>query len=128
MKTWKIPVTWSVCGEIMCEADTLEEAMIRVRDDEMPLPSEFEYVDGSFEPTFDLGEIDLVRDVYNNSQEDEHGREFGLIDRKYVLNQIDLAIEECSHEEKEYFKRFRDFICDMPVAEESKIELTSLMR
>ena len=27
MKTWKIPVTWEMCGNVVVEAATLEEAM-----------------------------------------------------------------------------------------------------
>lgn len=53
MKTWKIPVTWEVCGIIEIEAETVEEAIKefdRVEDEdggwELPYES---YVDGSFE-------------------------------------------------------------------------------
>ena len=49
MKTWKIPVTWEVCGIVEVKADTLEEAMETVRDDDsIELPKDNDYVDGSF--------------------------------------------------------------------------------
>lgn len=49
MKTWRVPVTWEMCGEIITEAPTLQDAMIYARDDMgiLPLPDEREYVDGS---------------------------------------------------------------------------------
>ena len=48
MKTWRIPVTWSMCGFVSIDADTLEEAMDIARDDDnfLPLPSEADYIDG----------------------------------------------------------------------------------
>ena len=54
MKTFKIPVTWTVYSTIEVEAETLEEAIERfdeVEDSDFghDLPSEFSYVDDSFE-------------------------------------------------------------------------------
>ena len=34
MKSWSIPVTWEVYGRVVIEANTLEEAMEKARDDE----------------------------------------------------------------------------------------------
>lgn len=56
--TWKIPVSWEVCGlaEIpKSQCKTLEEAIAYVREnpDNIKLPFDFEYVDGSFELSFD---------------------------------------------------------------------------
>lgn len=52
-KTWKIPVTWEVCGEVDIEANSLEEAVeiFKEKMDEVPLPSESYYIDGSFRLT-----------------------------------------------------------------------------
>jgi len=52
-KTWKVPVTWEVCGEVDIEANSLEEAVeiFKEKMDEVPLPSESYYVDGSFRLT-----------------------------------------------------------------------------
>lgn len=53
MKTFKIPVTWEVWSTINVEAETLSEA-IRIfdekenSDEDYSLPTDFEYVDGSF--------------------------------------------------------------------------------
>ena len=73
MKKWKIPVTWEVCGYVYVDADTLVEAMETARDDEgvIPLPTESDYVDGSWR----LSEADenFVREMYNDNQQDEKG-------------------------------------------------------
>ena len=73
MKKWKIPVTWEVCGYVYIDADTLVEAMETARDDEgvIPLPTESDYVDGSWR----LSETDenFVREMYNDNQQDDKG-------------------------------------------------------
>lgn len=53
-RTFKIPVTWTVYSTIEVEAETLEEAIEKfdeVEDSDFghDLPSEFSYVDDSFE-------------------------------------------------------------------------------
>lgn len=47
----KVAVTWEVCGFVDIEADTMEEAMKYFNDnlEEIPLPNNFDYVDGSFQ-------------------------------------------------------------------------------
>ena len=73
MKKWEIPVTWEVCGYVYVDADTLVEAMETARDDEgvIPLPTESDYVDGSWR----LSETDenFVREMYNDNQQDDKG-------------------------------------------------------
>ena len=73
MKKRKIPVTWEVCGYVYVDADTLVEAMETARDDEgvIPLPTESDYVDGSWR----LSEADenFVREMYNDNQQDDKG-------------------------------------------------------
>ena len=71
MKSWSIPVTWEVYGRVVIEANTLEEAMEKARDDEgvIPLPDENDYVDGSWRVTEEDAEI--VRTLYNNNQKDD---------------------------------------------------------
>lgn len=46
----KVAVTWSMCGYVDIEADTMEEAMKKFNEtsDEIDLPTDSEYVDGSF--------------------------------------------------------------------------------
>lgn len=49
-QTFKIPVEWSVYATVEIEADTLEEA-VKIFDkteDEIPLPTDNDYIDGSF--------------------------------------------------------------------------------
>ena len=73
MKTWRVPVTWEMCGEIITEAPTLEDAMIYARDDMgiLPLPDEREYVDGSWRLSYDMSEIEEVRECWNGGQKDD---------------------------------------------------------
>ena len=73
MKKWKIPVTWEVCGYVYVDADTLIEAMETARDDEgvIPLPTESDYVDGSWRLS-ETGE-NFVREMYNDNQQDDKG-------------------------------------------------------
>lgn len=70
MKTWKIPVTWEMCGIVEIKADTLEEAMsIAKYSPSVNLPDDDAYVDGSFD--LSMCEEDTIREIYNNNQEDE---------------------------------------------------------
>lgn len=65
MKTvFKIPVTWEVCAMLKVEADTLEEAMEIARDDngEIPLPTDNDYIDGSWRlSTEDIEDIKMYQ-------------------------------------------------------------------
>lgn len=53
MKTFKIPVSWQVYSIIDIEAETLEEAIAKFdekeeSDEDWPLPTDSEYMDGTF--------------------------------------------------------------------------------
>ena len=65
MKKWVIPVTWQECGEVVVEAETLEDAMCAAMDADLP---DGDYVDGSFELSTD--DKDEIRELYNDGQED----------------------------------------------------------
>ena len=69
-KTWNIPVSWEMCGVIQVSAPTLEEAieMARDGDDEIPLPGNSDYVDGSWDAMQE--DEDVIRKYYNSCQED----------------------------------------------------------
>ena len=70
MKTWKIPVSWEVCGVVEIQAPTLDQAIeIAKTDDTIKLP-DGEYVCGSFDVTVD--DDDLIRNYYNQGQQDEN--------------------------------------------------------
>ena len=70
MKTWKIPVSWEVCGVVEIQAPTLDRAIeIAKTDDTIKLP-DGEYVCGSFDVTVD--DDDLIRNYYNQGQKDEN--------------------------------------------------------
>lgn len=44
--TYRIPCTWTVCGVMEVEADSLKNAITKAEDE--PLPKESDYIDGSF--------------------------------------------------------------------------------
>ena len=46
MKTYKIPVSWSMYGEIEVQAENIEDAILEAED--APLPDNGEYMSGSF--------------------------------------------------------------------------------
>ena len=73
MKSWKIPVTWEMCGIVTVEADRLEEAIEIARDEagQIPLPAESNYVDGSWQLSID--DKEEIRCCYNKNQIDEGG-------------------------------------------------------
>ena len=47
----KLPVSWEVCGFVEVEADSIDDAMdiFKETSDEIPLPTDADYVDGSFD-------------------------------------------------------------------------------
>ena len=71
MKEWRIPVTWEECSVVKVEANTLKEALEIAYDDkgEIPLPSDGNYVDGSWALT--ESDTEIVRELYNDNQQDE---------------------------------------------------------
>lgn len=54
-KTFKIPVSYECSGFVKIEAETLEQAIeiFDIIEDEIPLPLEEEYIDGSFKRSED---------------------------------------------------------------------------
>lgn len=72
MKTWKIPIVWSMMGYIKVEADTLAEAIEIAKDEDgiIPIPDNGEYLEESWE--VDMAEDEeFLRECYNGGQEDE---------------------------------------------------------
>lgn len=51
----KVAVTWEMCGYVDIDADTMEEAMEKFNNesDYIKLPTNGEYIDGSFQLTSD---------------------------------------------------------------------------
>ena len=48
MKTYKIAVEWSVYSTVEVEAESLEDAILKVEDSDFPLPTDSDYIDNSF--------------------------------------------------------------------------------
>lgn len=86
---WNVPVSWEECGIAVIEADSLEDAMDQVRyhSDEIPLPDDSAYVDGSFSLTME--EVEEIRAAYNNNRPDK--------EEKFVyMVQFDWSVEDNS--------------------------------
>ena len=65
MRIWRIPVTWTVCGIAEVKGESLEsivENFDEIQDD-IPLPSDASYVDGSF--GLSMNDVDTIRKIYN---------------------------------------------------------------
>lgn len=64
MRTFKIPVTWEVYGTVEVQAENAASALERAYqielDEGLPLPTESEYIDGSFEITDDMDLINMI--------------------------------------------------------------------
>ena len=60
-KTFKIPVTWAVCGFVNVSAETIEDAIKDFKEniDEYELPDYSDYVDGSF--TLSTDETKIIK-------------------------------------------------------------------
>ncbi len=63
MSKQRIAVTWEMCGYIVVEANSIQEAMEKVKEnpDDYLLPYDGEYVDGSFRlSTDDVEEMEVI--------------------------------------------------------------------
>ena len=66
MKTFKLPVTWEVCGIVEVEAESLEDAITKFDPDDHSLPEDASYVDSSFQLTdTDPANVALYQDDMN---------------------------------------------------------------
>lgn len=61
--TYEIPVTWEVYATVKIEATSLEEAVAIFEEtkDDIPLPTDNDYIDGSFHMTTE--DIDEIRNI-----------------------------------------------------------------
>lgn len=55
-KEFKIACDWAECGEMIIEAESLEEAIKIAESDDNPLP-DGEYIDGSFQVNKEVTEL-----------------------------------------------------------------------
>lgn len=71
MKTWKIPVCWTMMGTVKVEANTLAEAIEIAKDDDgvIPIPDDGTFLNGSWE--VDYFDENYLREFYNENQIDE---------------------------------------------------------
>lgn len=71
MKTWRIPVCWTMMGTIKVDANTLDEAIEIAKDDAgiIPIPDDGTFMDGTWE--VDCFDKDYLRQWYNFDQKDE---------------------------------------------------------
>lgn len=71
MKTWNIPVCWTMMGTVNVEAKTLDEAIEIAKDDAgiIPIPDDGIFMGGSWE--VDCTDINYLRKWYNGNQMDD---------------------------------------------------------
>lgn len=71
MKTWKIPVCWTMMGTVNVEAKTLDEAIEIAKDDAgiIPIPDDGIFMGGTWE--VDCTDINYLRKWYNGNQMDD---------------------------------------------------------
>ena len=71
MKTWNIPVCWTMMGTVNVEAKTLDEAIEIAKDDAgiIPIPDDGMFMGGTWE--VDCTDIDYLRNWYNGNQMDD---------------------------------------------------------
>ena len=74
MKKFSIPVVWEVWDKVEIEAETIEEAIKKIReDDTISLPTDSEYIDGTFmiygeeESLTDEHLINYLKDIWDLS-------------------------------------------------------------
>ena len=65
-KTYKIPVTWEVYGEMEIDAESLNEAIEIAERDETPYPSIDGGVDGSLDVDYDIAMIVNEEEIGND--------------------------------------------------------------
>lgn len=94
-KTWKIPVTWQMCGYVYVDADKLEDAIESVREDhrEYPLPDEATYVEDSFQLSDD--DIELIRTSYNDNRPDSDEDTFVIKDYSNESVEVKAEVQLC---------------------------------
>lgn len=75
MKTWRIPVAWTMIGLVDVEAKTLDEAIEIAKDDAgvIPIPDNGTFLDGSWE--VDCSDSAYIREWYNDNRQDETAAE-----------------------------------------------------
>ena len=75
MKTWKIPVAWTMMGVINVSAETLDEAIEIAKDDAgvIPIPDNGTFLDGAWE--VDCSDSAYIREWYNDNRQDETAAE-----------------------------------------------------
>lgn len=69
MKTWTIPTNWEMKALVTTEADTLSEAIQKVKDNCTILPDNGEYVEGSWK--VEPNDVEYIRKHFNNNQSDD---------------------------------------------------------
>jgi hypothetical protein len=67
MKTYKIPISWEVAGEVEIEAENIDEAVRIVELNDIPYPSIDYNIDGSVEVNYDI--IEELNDGEKLSEE-----------------------------------------------------------
>lgn len=100
MPKFIIPIYWRNYGELKVEAETLERAIKRVEidEDELPLPDNWDLVEGSIEVNYELAEAHNPGHKVNEEPQraELEAKDFGIVDKE------PQKVEEiCDDEERE---------------------------
>lgn len=67
-KVYRLPVSWEVYSFMDIEASSLQEAVNIAHKDDTPLPTDSDYVDGSFKVETDILECDYPDEPITDTQ------------------------------------------------------------
>lgn len=92
MKTWKIPVCWTMMGTVNVEAKTLDEAIEIAKDDAgiIPIPDDGTFMDGTWE--VDCTDIDYLRKWYNGKLYNAISDYAKILEKDKIVAFCDIAV------------------------------------
>ena len=63
-KKYEISVDWQVCAYAVVEAESVQDAINKVNEPDFPLPTDTEYIEGSFQVNQEMVEM-MYPEEYN---------------------------------------------------------------
>ena len=81
MPQFKVSCDWEVYGTAYIEADNLKQAIEKAKEDDFPLPTDTQYIDGSFK-------VDMHSTIELNRKENNYHTIFDVIEAQCTLEPI----------------------------------------
>lgn len=97
MPVFRVSVDWEVCGVAKVEANSLEEAIKKVQDEDFPLPTDFDYIEDSFKVNQEMTEFFAEEDIVACSL---CGKKIRKDDAYYIAQEGDKLRPYCYECEK----------------------------